>query len=581
MYVYVNIITQYTKLFFCEICFEGNYSVYLIPWHSWGYIMEIMEDFLRKRKEFVVGYKYKRNISVFLGLIVIGILGVVVVGQVLQPEKAPLLDQPFTADEQTHIMAQFQMWQQRYEVEEGQILVPANKQIELIGRLGYMKLLPEDISLGFTRIVLPDNNDDVYMSSDQREMSYIISKQTILSRCLENFPGISQAEVFINLPNRRRWNNITPQASVSVLITTSSGKVTNSKLAKLITDFICSANKNLRRKNVSVVANGEPLVVLSEDQLWPNEYQVLKSQYEQYFREKIKAISDVPNTLVSVNVQPESLKSDTGKGIHDTTKEREPGSNANTRAGRIENIEVTILYPQSFFRKMAQLKSTNNQEEPTGAEVQAQKDIEIPILQKKVMDALGLDETQKNRSRVYVGTYWDKDYYYTVQPGDSLWTIAQRELHDATRHDEIARLNQISEGQIHVDQILIMPQKKSSEVLPPWITLNPTNSIDKPEDPVPDMQPPSTVIEYNDDHKDLYGKILDAPHQFPEHVILRDPEIIPSPNRHYTATLQETSSKNPPEYRYQTSITFTRHDGVERYLFIKGFRIVDLNWGPK
>ena len=56
--------------------------------------MEITEDFRKRRKEFVMGKKLLIGMSFLLNLIVFGVLGVIVVGNTLQPEMVPLFDHP-------------------------------------------------------------------------------------------------------------------------------------------------------------------------------------------------------------------------------------------------------------------------------------------------------------------------------------------------------------------------------------------------------------------------------------------------------------------------------------------------------
>jgi len=381
--------------------------------------MEITEDFLKRRKEFVVGKKYFRSISVFLSLIVIGILGVVVVGQVLQPKMVPLLDQPFASDEQNEIMAQLQLWQQRYELNYARILVPVDERLKLIGRLGYVELLPENISKGINRLI---SLDDIVFMPAEKEARYLIIKQELLARCIEGFPGVENARVFFdNTSLRRIFTNKLSWATASVQITTSSSVLVDSKLATTIADFVSSTSHNMRRENISV-ANDQPLQVAPEGQSLTSSDLELKSRYEQYYREKIISILSVPNALVQIDVGLESYKTHTGKGIYDILDGQEPGTTTNSRplGNRIKDIKVAVLYPMSFFRRFAKLKSANKGAEPTEAEVQAQVDLKIPELHNKVLRAIGLDDTQNIQNRVVVGAYWD----------DSIQKLGLTAMHD-------------------------------------------------------------------------------------------------------------------------------------------------------
>lgn len=48
---------------------------------------------------------------------------------------------------------------------------------------------------------------------------------------------------------------------------------------------------------------------------------------------------------------------------------------------------------------------------------------------------------------------------YTVKAGDSLWGIAQKELGNGMRYDEIKILNGLGSDTIHPNQILKLPVK--------------------------------------------------------------------------------------------------------------------------
>ena len=54
----------------------------------------------------------------------------------------------------------------------------------------------------------------------------------------------------------------------------------------------------------------------------------------------------------------------------------------------------------------------------------------------------------------------DKERTYTVKSGDSMWSIAERELGDGVRFTEILRLNGLNGYTIYPGQVLKLPAKE-------------------------------------------------------------------------------------------------------------------------
>lgn len=48
---------------------------------------------------------------------------------------------------------------------------------------------------------------------------------------------------------------------------------------------------------------------------------------------------------------------------------------------------------------------------------------------------------------------------YTVKAGDSLWAIADKELGDGSRYNEIKTMNGLKDNTIHKGQVLKLPTK--------------------------------------------------------------------------------------------------------------------------
>ena len=91
-----------------------------------------------------MGKKLLIGMSFLLNLIVFGVLGVVVVGNTLQPEMIPLLNQSITADEQCQLTAPFMEQEQNFPSSENRIVAPPRDRRQLSTNLDNTLTPPED-----------------------------------------------------------------------------------------------------------------------------------------------------------------------------------------------------------------------------------------------------------------------------------------------------------------------------------------------------------------------------------------------------------------------------------------------------
>ena len=378
----------------------------------------------------------------------------------------PLLPMSFSEDEITRIKTQFGDWQQKYRIKGDQILVPSEDRQTLVSRLGYAELLPDDTSLGF--LTLLGDNGSVFESEGQRAQRSMIILQMELAKSLKDFPGITKAEVFINPASNRRMMNMTPMASASVYLTLNTKGRDDSGLGNTVAGFVSSANKNMKRENVTVVADGKKLDVIAVGRQNPVSALEIKASLERYYQNKVISVLEVGNAIVQVDVTPQLdeteqvlvqipeadkgswlptvEQSSSEQSSNDSQVGREPGIRENVGSevaggggtnrtelneqndsmsmpfpgsdttktvkavGGVKELTVTVSYPKSFFRHIAKIKSGDMNTEPSDAAVQAQIDAEIPGLRNRVSNAIGLPTgVPENESRVYIDTYWDLD----------------------------------------------------------------------------------------------------------------------------------------------------------------------------
>ena len=73
----------------------------------------------------------------------------------------------------------------------------------------------------------------------------------------------------------------------------------------------------------------------------------------------------------------------------------------------------------------------------------------------------------------------NKERTYTVKPGDSLWGIAERELGNGMRYEELKQFNGLSDYTIYPGQILLLPpdgepEKEDPQERPKYVTVTVT-----------------------------------------------------------------------------------------------------------
>ncbi|MCP4708602.1 MAG: hypothetical protein GY869_08265 [Planctomycetes bacterium] len=378
----------------------------------------------------------------------------------------PLLPMSFSEDDIKQIEMQFGDWRQKYRVRGDQILVPSEDRQTLVGRLGYEQLLPDDTSEGW--LTLLGNNGGVFESSKQQQTRNLIIKQMQLASCLKNFPGISQAEVFINPPSERRTFP-TPPASAAVRLTLTTKGKEDANLGNTVAGFVSSANKMMKRENVTVVADNHQLQVTPVGQQNPGSYLEVKTDWEQHYQVKIVNALDGVGPIVIAEVEPELDQVeqvvekilDEGQGSWNpptteiteelnstnTTGAKEPGFQSNGGTGstagggtdRSETTEksetskqpmagrettktrkaegsaklmsVTVRYPRSFFKLIAQEVSGDNTVEPTEQMIQEQVDLKTPELRQTIMGAVGLTPgVPEDEAKVVFGTFLDNTF---------------------------------------------------------------------------------------------------------------------------------------------------------------------------
>ncbi len=376
-------------------------------------------------------------------------------------EMVPLLQMTFTEDERNPIVQKLESWNELYNIQGDQIIVPRSEHDRLVAKLQLAEVLPEDTSMGWETLL---SDADVFTPMHVHEDKKKIILQMQLARTVENFPGVSKATVYINKGDKRRLNNIMPVSTASVFVETKGSQVPRRKMANSIAGLISGAVNRLQRENVTVVVDGATVSVSPPGEELATDYIELLKHWEDYLRGKIAAHMP-PGSLVHVttklqntsthveekkytNQNEGSLVVQTESSTREETRDRiqeqeEPGLQANVTEpmaaggnreneaiedaikksevfpGQINTIKTTppggyakdettavVSVPLSYFKAIAR-KIAGTETEPTLEDIEKVKVAELPKLKNTVLRAIGLADSQYE-AHVYVDTYWEE-----------------------------------------------------------------------------------------------------------------------------------------------------------------------------
>jgi flagellar biosynthesis/type III secretory pathway M-ring protein FliF/YscJ len=123
-------------------------------------------------------------------------------------EMVPVLDQTLTDDDIGPIDQQLKLSGVPHTVTtDGKILVPADRQSEVLAALMFARVLPQDTHSAFETMSKQINP---FSSNSQMDMAYSEATASELSSIISRFPGVSNARVIINCKERAADRRINP-----------------------------------------------------------------------------------------------------------------------------------------------------------------------------------------------------------------------------------------------------------------------------------------------------------------------------------------------------------------------------------
>lgn len=266
------------------------------------------------------------------------------------PERVPLLDQEFAADELARVQGALEALGIDYQIKGNKAYVPAstNRQA-VLARLQQDGSLPADTSTGFAALV---KESDPWISQEESARRWTWALQNELQRILAQFEGVKEAFVVLNYNTQQRsFTRQAPPSSASVTLVTRGGEPVPRALAAAAAKLVAGAVAGLPVRNVQVLdAGGRIALDWDVEQDPANALKSFRAAEEQRFTDLIRRQVPDPRALVSVRVELNTVASQTqtttpSKGVErssETTSEQRTAARGAEAPGVQPNVGLSV-----------------------------------------------------------------------------------------------------------------------------------------------------------------------------------------------------------------------------------------------
>ncbi|MEM9420463.1 MAG: hypothetical protein AAGA25_15645 [Planctomycetota bacterium] len=195
------------------------------------------------------------------------------------------------------------------EIKGGQVYVPAAKRVDAIAVLAREDMLSENASSAFA-----DITGNPWETDAQGDRKYLLATQNYLGVVARKIDGIRSADVVISLPERVGFGRSGANPSASVTVTMNGTQAVGKHRVESLAGLVSGAVAELRPQDVVVIdANsGRQHTVADEDDIVPTEVIELVRHQEEYHRKKIEdTLRTIPGVIVAVRVSTNPIRSET------------------------------------------------------------------------------------------------------------------------------------------------------------------------------------------------------------------------------------------------------------------------------
>ncbi|MEX0776179.1 MAG: flagellar M-ring protein FliF C-terminal domain-containing protein [Phycisphaeraceae bacterium] len=259
-----------------------------------------------------------------------GVIIFVVLQYAASPEMVAI--SAFAGERQGEVVDRLNAAGIKTQITNGQVMVPADKQIDALVVLQRSDLMTANTAAAFDSLVL---NQNPWTSNEQNKQAFLLAKQKVLAAIVSKMVGVRGADVMVSMPEDRGFGRRTVRPSASVNVVMQAPRKVDKAMVEAVAGLVAGAVAEMTPQDVVVIdANaGRQFTVKSGSDAFAAEAMEFVQKLETYHREKInEVLSYIPGVIVAVNVQ-------TDPTVHRTVSEREYERNQPLRSERSVETE--------------------------------------------------------------------------------------------------------------------------------------------------------------------------------------------------------------------------------------------------
>ena len=265
--------------------------------------MEYFRKLILQTRQYLTGLNTSQRLAIGACAAAMGLSMLWLISWAGSAEMVPLLDQRLTAAEVGRITQVLDAERVRYRVTGDMISVPSADRARLQARLAQQNALPEDISIGFDKLIA---DSSPWLSADEQSWRRAVAKGNELSKVLRNFDGVRDARVFLDVNVKRRIDQPAVQPTASVFVKLAPGTEMTRERVFGIASFVARAVPGLLISNVGVtdaVTGVSHSVPRPEDTLAFDDLDD-RQKKERYFADRIRELlNNIPGLRVAVHAE--------------------------------------------------------------------------------------------------------------------------------------------------------------------------------------------------------------------------------------------------------------------------------------
>lgn len=247
------------------------------------------------------------NTKLLIGSLVVILLlaGYLIVQYTASPQMVPITS--FAGDRQAEVAARLKQAGIKVETESGQLLVPADQQIEALSLMESGGLLAPDTSKAIDDMLLKSSPWD---PSAKTTMAFLQAKQKFLAQVIAKMKGVRAADVVISMPERTGFGSTHRNPSASVSVVMQGGSRMDKPLVDAIAGLIGGAVAEMSPRDVVVIdaAGGRAHRVADAEEASSDAMIANIAQLEARYNQKINdVLRYIPGVIVAVSVRTDTV----------------------------------------------------------------------------------------------------------------------------------------------------------------------------------------------------------------------------------------------------------------------------------